>query len=137
MNPEECASQKAFVADEIAWRGQLPLEDYLDIEFSLLRVTPHIVHIRAHTEVVGFPSAVTLATVEPVDVGAVRYSLGVIEDGDGCKSMASRMKQVLESDGSAGVAVCDYRDQFSRKRGRIIAKGRLLKLLRKQEVSGA
>lgn len=30
-----------------------------------------------------------------------------------------------------GVAICDMRDQFSRHRGRIIAKGRLLKSLEK------
>ena len=31
-----------------------------------------------------------------------------------------------------GVAICDIRDQFDRKLGRIIAKGRLLKQLKKE-----
>ena len=31
-----------------------------------------------------------------------------------------------------GVAICDIRDQFNRTRGRIIAKGRLLKHLKKE-----
>ena len=38
----------------------------------------------------------------------------------------------LKTDNIYGVAVCDIRDQFSRKRGRVIAKGRLLKYLKKR-----
>jgi len=32
-----------------------------------------------------------------------------------------------------GVAICDRRDQFNRQRGRVIAKGRLLKYLRNEK----
>jgi len=116
----------------------MDLEKYLDEEFRLLKVEPHIMHIRAHTGGRELPSAVTLATVDPLNiktVGLVLFHLETIYYGDEdlqkTRSLASFMKQRLEEDGCAGVAVCDYRDQFSRKRGRIIAKGRLFKLLRK------
>jgi len=35
-----------------------------------------------------------------------------------------------------GVALCRHLDQFNRKRGRIIAKGRLLKVLRAGRLDG-
>jgi hypothetical protein len=43
---------------------------------------------------------------------------------------ASDMLKGLHASDIHGVAICDWRDQFSRKRGRVIAKGRLLKYLK-------
>jgi len=123
-------------------KAHLSLEEYLDIEFNLLGVTPHIAHIRqaiAHTA--GFPRAVTIASVDPINVATMKHVLFAIEmtywrtGRPRSQSIASYMKQQLEADGCAGIAVCDYRDQFSRKRGRIIAKGRLFKLLRKEKAN--
>jgi carbamoylphosphate synthase small subunit len=39
--------------------------------------------------------------------------------------MATRLKTGLESQNIYGIAICDTRDQYNKKRGRIIAKGRL------------
>lgn len=38
----------------------------------------------------------------------------------------------LKAEDIYGVAICDIKDQFNRRRGRIIAKGRLLKHLKKK-----
>jgi hypothetical protein len=35
-----------------------------------------------------------------------------------------------------GVALCHWKDQFDRQRGRVIAKGRLLKVLRQERMEG-
>ena len=43
---------------------------------------------------------------------------------------ATRLLQNLAAISFYGVAICDKRDQFNRQRGRIIAKGRLLKHLK-------
>ena len=44
---------------------------------------------------------------------------------------ASELIRRLKRHDIKGVAICDKRDQFNRQRGRIIAKGRLLKHLKK------
>ena len=120
-------------------KAHLSLEDYLDEEFRLLGVEPYIYHIQPIEPLPhGAVRAVTIASVAAINVEAVRGDLTSIEmlywrlGRRRSQSIASFMKQQLEGDGYAGIAICDYRDQFSRKRGRIIAKGRLLKALRKE-----
>ena len=46
---------------------------------------------------------------------------------------ATRYIESLRLDHIYGVAICDKRDQFNRQRGRIIAKGRLLKHIKERE----
>jgi hypothetical protein len=43
---------------------------------------------------------------------------------------ATKILTALRRRGIYGVAICDSRDQFNKQRGRIIAKGRLLKHLK-------
>jgi len=47
-------------------------------------------------------------------------------------SPATRLFTKLRKNALYGVAICDRRDTFNRQRGRIIAKGRLLKHLKKE-----
>lgn len=114
------------------------LEEYLDEEYRLLRVTPYVCHIQPLNQIPGRPRAVTIVTTYQINKEAVRRGLQSIETNHRRsgppyqQSLASYTKESLEMDGCAGVAVCDYRDQFNRQRGRIIAKGRLFKLLRKE-----
>jgi len=44
----------------------------------------------------------------------------------------TRLKKLLQEE-CGGVAICDMRDGFNRERGRIIAKGRLLKHLKEEK----
>ena len=46
---------------------------------------------------------------------------------------ATRFIQGLKLNHIYGVGICDKRDQFNRQRGRVIAKGRLLKYLKRDE----
>ena len=135
------ATRRTVVHGQAGTKAHLSLEEYLDEEFWLLGVELYIYHIQPiepHPH--GAVRAVTIASVAAINVEAVRSSLFSIEmlywrlGRRRSQSIASFMKQQLEqqleADGCAGIAVCDYRDQFSRKRGRIIAKGRLRKVLR-------
>lgn len=126
------------ILELICGSGHLSLEAHLDEEFGLMRMKPYVYHIQPINEYSeGLPRAVTIASIDPVNVETMRNVLSGIEWAyrkirhPRSQSVASFMKQQLEADGCAGIAVCDYRDQFSRKRGRIIAKGRLLRYLRR------
>lgn len=46
---------------------------------------------------------------------------------------ATRTLRHLRAEGIYGVTICDYGDQFDSRRGRTIAKGRLLKHLRQED----
>lgn len=46
---------------------------------------------------------------------------------------ATRMRNLLRKEEIYGVSICDCRNEFSARRGRTIAKGRLLKYLRQRE----
>lgn len=141
QNSIAVAEGRAVVASatlmELAgWKAHLSLEEYLDEEFKLLGVVPHVRHLYPICDVVGLPRAVTIASIDPINIESMQYAISAIEILYGrmgskqSRSVSSFMKQQLEADGCAGIAVCDYRDQFSRKRGRLISKGRLLKALR-------
>jgi hypothetical protein len=45
---------------------------------------------------------------------------------------ATRLRKELAQDNIYGVAICDLRDHLNRPRGRTIAKGRLLKHLKRE-----
>jgi hypothetical protein len=46
------------------------------------------------------------------------------------KTPATCLIETAQDEGMYGIALCDIRDTFNRQRGRIIAKGRLLKHLK-------
>lgn len=114
------------------------IEKKLDNEFERLEVKPHIYHF---TKGVAPFTAITIAE-DYQPAGSKR----------GWNSMRGAIDNVFEREylwmrkccpatqfikGLAlmriyGVAICDKRDQFNRQRGRIIAKGRLLKHLKKE-----
>ena len=51
------------------------------------------------------------------------------------KNPSTRLIRTAQHEGIYGIALCDRRDQFNRQRGRTIAKGRLLKHLKKVRIS--
>ena len=111
-------------------------EANLDEEFRLLGVKPHIVH---HRFPVGlYYTVVTVATRyrETFPVSECRlqvifndaWTTGVLVD--------DHAAYVVEMFGDAGcgVAPITYRDHKSKRIRRVIAKGRLLKLLRQERM---
>ena len=50
--------------------------------------------------------------------------------------VATAIRNRLKVKGIHGVAICNYRDQYNKARGRVIAKGRLLKHLRHIAMEG-
>ena len=137
QNAIAVADKRQAVAPELAGtKAHLSLEEYLDEEFWLMHVNPHIAHIMPIRDIGVLPRAVTIASIDPINIESMQYAISAIEILYGrmgskqSQSVASFMKQQLEADGCAGIAICDYRDQFSRKRGQLISEGRLLKALR-------
>jgi len=110
------------------------LEEYLDEEFRLLGVTPHITHLKLLQE--SYYRVITVATphhvpyLDSVKLLGVFFSVARNEKRSdlGAFLIGAYAKR------SCGVALCHHLDQFDRKRGRIIAKGRLFKLLRQERL---
>ena len=78
-------------------------------------------------------NAVTIANLkaEPFELlEAVIYRAIVRIAENHLKSPATQLFELLKKDYLPGIAICDKCDQFNRQRGRIIAKGRLLKHLK-------
>ena len=111
----------------------LSQEDYLGVEFGLLGIGPHITHLRQDPGCVY--SVVTVASPVYVLYRDLRTALleiyleGAIKRKTGSALDALIVKRFAEI--GCGVAPCHAADNFSRKRGRIMSEGRLLKLLRK------
>ena len=120
------------------------LEQKIDKELADLGVRPYIYHIRAYgkgsqRKLLRVFNVVTIADVEWMSTTDVENDVGRLIDGllwalapyDTRPEIqpATWIIRALNGDGYYGVAICDRRDNFSRKRGRIIAKGRLLKHL--------
>jgi hypothetical protein len=107
----------------------MDLEARLDEELGLLGVTPHITHLRGTFW--SYYPAVTVATIDKEHYTTLDSTLSIIYR-HACekKSNIGTVAVDMWAERRAGVALCHYLDNFSRKRGRIIAKGRLLKILR-------
>lgn len=109
-------------------------EEYLAEEFGLLGVKPHITHLKQDSDCVY--SFVTVAAPRYELYRDLRTALleiyleGAISRKTGSALDALIVKRFAEF--GCGVAPCHAADNFSRKRGRIMSKGRLLKLLRKE-----
>ena len=81
----------------------------------------------------GMDHVIHLAAIVPpvTDVDQAIESLANARMEYGAKIHSAKWVMTeLHGLGYHGVAICDHRDDFSRKRGRIIAKGRLLKYLK-------
>lgn len=108
----------------------MKLEDYLDEEFKLLGVTPHITHLKLPED--SYFPVVTVASKFQMAYPDVSKRLWVILANAHTKKRSDRGTYLIQEFNKCenGVALCHHLDQFNRKRGRIIAKGRLLKALR-------
>jgi len=112
-------------------------EKKLDEEFEQFGVKPRIYHF---TEGIAPFAAITIA--EDCQLSN-RDSMRVVLDNVFKREYlwmrkccpATRFIRGLALMHIYGVAICDKRDQFNRQRGRIIAKGRLLKHLKEDEDS--
>ena len=114
------------------------LEARLDREFEVMDVKVYVYHVR---DVLMF-EGITIATETKQDMNALSQMVTALDMKCKIDSMcpdrqidapATWMRKELAKRGYHGVALCAYRDQFIRKRGRIIAKGRMLKYMRRQE----
>lgn len=111
----------------------LSQDDYLAEEFALLGVKPHITHLKQDPGCAY--SVVTVATpqyetYQNLSIALLKiYLEGSVRHKTGSALDALIVKRFAEFD--CGVAPCHAVDNFSRKLGRIISEGRLLKLLRK------
>lgn len=123
------------------------LEQKIDKALEELGVRPYMYHIRAYGEgyqrrILGSFNAITIADVQYQTTANVEHDVcEVMEDLANARMVygnsinpATWVMDELRAFDYYGVAICDNRDNFSRKRGRIIAKGRLLKYLRSRPV---
>lgn len=123
------------------------LEQKIDKELENLGIHVWVYHIRAYGEgsqrrILGSFNSITIADVQHKLTSDIERDVGeAIENLIRERMMhgvdihpATFVMKVLREFGYYGIAICDRRDNFSRKRGRIIAKGRLLKHLRVPEL---
>jgi hypothetical protein len=116
------------------------LEARIDAEFEHRGIKPYVYHFNGRQHIGGGNphriwafGGVTIATHNP-DRAAIEMM--VLEEQRTCGIFHNTAKDTLaglQRQGEYGISICDWRDQFSRKRGRIIAKGRLLKYLKEEE----
>ena len=119
------------------------LEQKIDKELAEIDVVPYVYHIRSYgngsqRKVIRGFNGITIVDIQHhkiseigTDVGQAIESLANARMEYGAKIHSAKWVMTeLHGLGYHGVAICDHRDDFSRKRGRIIAKGRLLKYLK-------
>jgi len=110
-------------------------ERKVDNAFKKFGVKPRIFHFISDTIVYPY-RAITIVTTAKFTTYEItlRFVTRSIEDTrfEHKRSKTTSLKHRLNAN-SRGAAICDKRDYFSRQRGRIIAKGRLLKQLKEEE----
>ena len=110
----------------------LSLQDYLAEEFKLLGVQPHITHLKQPEGC--FYNFVTVATPQYKPYPYLAAVLSEIyADGSRTHKTGSDLDRLLVrrfAELGYGVSPCHAKDNFSRKRGRIISEGRMRKALR-------
>lgn len=103
------------------------LEQKLDAEFKRMNVKPFIHHF---IDTAPF-SAITIVSFHSSWKEIARY---IHEESKSplvyINQASYLLRNLAHNRHIYGVAICDRRDQFNRQRGRIIAKGRLLKHLK-------
>lgn len=100
----------------------------LDKEFEKVGIKPRIYHFRdvGHQFI-----AITIATTMSYEITKTAIEESLEDVYFYTVSPATTLLEILQEEWDVfGVAICDKRDQFNRQRGRIIAKGRLLKHLK-------
>ena len=102
-------------------------EKKLDDEFKEMGVKPQIYHFIENVKPF---KAITILEYFSPSYTSARKKLDVARFHQYCRSPATELLDALHRQGVFGIAICDMRDQFNRQRGRIIAKGRLLKHLK-------
>ena len=108
------------------------IEKKLDGEFEKFGVKPKIYHFTVD-DIPCLPfKAVSVITI---DGRSWKRLYEIIEESSRfllkcTHSYATEMISMLQEKNIYGVAICDPRDQFNRKYGRIKAKGRLLQYLK-------
>jgi hypothetical protein len=100
-----------------------------DLGLKQLGVTPRIYHIREHM----WPFAgVTIVTADQEGSFSAVKTMVQKEISMHTLNKATKTKKNLNDLGIYGVAICDVHDEYNKKRGRTIAKGRLLKHLKQE-----
>jgi len=109
---------------------RLTAEQRVDAELAEIGVTAHITHLKQPDDT--YFKVVTIATPKPEKYKHIDIALSTIYLDASVQKRSDLGKMVIErfSKMGCGVAMCHHRDNFSHKRGRIIAKGRMLKILR-------
>jgi hypothetical protein len=103
------------------------LEQKLDAELGRMGVKIHTYHLRSHV----WPfTGVTIIIADREWTYMTVKIMMQKEISMYTLNTATETKKNLNAMGIYGVALCNIRDQYSKKRGRIIAKGRLLKHLK-------
>ena len=105
------------------------IEKKLDEEFEKLGIRPRIYHFRDiplfNAVTIAIPNNRTYEDIKNIILKTRRPGFYVRQHAEYLLSHLGFLPDIH------GVAICDIRDQFNRQRGRIIAKGRLLKHLKK------
>lgn len=125
------------------------LETRINRELAVLGTKSYIYHVREYGEgqqrrKIHFFNAITVAhykyipnqfVVEDVvhAVDALKWELAPYDHRDNIQP-STWVLEKLRDMGYYGIAICDSRDEFSRKRGRLIAGGRLLEYLKTLEL---
>ena len=125
------------------------LEDKTNKELAALGVQAYVYHVREYGEGsqrkrIRLFNAITIAHYKYIpnqfvmkDVGdaieALRWELAPYDHRDNIQP-STWMLDRLRGMGYYGIAICDSRDEFSRKRGRLISGGRLLEHLKTLEL---
>ena len=107
-------------------------EERIDAELAELGIKAHITHLKQCPGC--YYAHVTVATSRKEEYPHLDIALGAayLEARVEKRSDLGNIVTHAFAQSGAGVALCHHLDNFSRKRGRIIAKGRLLKLMRSQ-----
>lgn len=107
------------------------LEARIDAEIGMEVYVYHFHdHTRSNPRRIWAFNGITIATPDPGRTFIEDIVLGEQRACGIYYNAASDVLKGLHARGICGAAICDWRDQFSRKRGRIIAKGRLLKYVK-------
>ena len=118
-------------------------ERLVNEKLAELGVKPYVYHVRSYgngsqRKVIRGFNAITIVDLKPHKISEIESDVAKAIDSLANSRMlygaeihpATWMLEYLRDHGYHGIAICDRRDNFSRKRGRIIAKGRLLKYLK-------
>jgi len=112
------------------------MEKRMDVEFDKLGVKMRIFHFMEDVTPFGGITIVDLYDCKAPSWRDMRKTLDIVFKREHLwmryHCPATRFIQGLILYHIYGVAICDKRDQFNRQRGRVIAKGRLLKRIKER-----